>query len=235
MATSEYAEQFLNAYRAQGFSSISWHITLSEPTQRALTSSTFGSSLFRDSGQFFERDEATSTLIESSEPTKLALFNELESQLALIHRSQIFVSHISSHHHLHVIPAVAQALVAVLSSHQKHPVIIRGYGDYLGESTSKAHAILLRFAKSATLFYEAHGFQTTRTIGFRTMMTPSLETLREELQIELQNDRALELMMHIASYSNGETPLNLNREQEFFLLQECDQMLVDFECHRMPI
>jgi predicted glycoside hydrolase/deacetylase ChbG (UPF0249 family) len=228
MPTSPYAASLLRHYVALGYRSVGWHVTLSEPSHQALTEA---SSLKGPEANLNDRDEASRRLLASTEDTLHELHLELSAQLNVIESAGLKLSHVSSHHHLHVIPSVAQTLALLLKERGHDTVAVRGYGKALGPTGSKAHALLAQCAASAMQTFEQHGFATTRTIGFRTMHTPDLATLRDELEHAKHETARLEWMVHLADYGPTEAHLSLERTREFALVSQLlsGSIVQDFE------
>jgi predicted glycoside hydrolase/deacetylase ChbG (UPF0249 family) len=229
MPTSTYADALLRDFRNAGYASIGWHLTLSERTQRPLTR---GIAVLCDQdGRFLGRDPVVQRLADPVAALRGALRQEIEAQLNRIEQCGLRVSHISSHHHLHVVPSVANALVDVLRLRGLSP-LVRGYGLNIGEPGSGAHGVLSAFAATSTRLYQEHGLKTTHTVGFRTFVAPTEATLREELNAPPSNAQPLEWMVHVADYAAGEARLSHAREEEFALLQR-RPLLADFHIQRL--
>jgi predicted glycoside hydrolase/deacetylase ChbG (UPF0249 family) len=216
MPTSAYATALLQDFRDAGYLSIGWHLTLSEPTQRPITGAL--KVLCDGTGHFLGRDSVVQQLLRPTTALNADLRREIAAQLERVEQCGLRISHVSSHHHVHVLPCVAEALTDVLQTHARS-ALVRGYGAYVGASSAGAYPVLSEFAESSARFYRARGLQTTHTIGFRTFASPDEATLKAELETEPGNGQSLEWMVHLADYVTGDASLGHARQEEFALLQ----------------
>jgi predicted glycoside hydrolase/deacetylase ChbG (UPF0249 family) len=233
MPTAPRAEDLLRTYCEHGYTSIGWHITLSEPSHRPSSRHLreFSAALCDSTGAFAGREQAFQVLVGPEGSLLQQLRSELRAQLERIRCAGLNVSHVSSHHHVHVIPSVADALMQTLREANLGHVPIRGYGQAIGPSSSGAHRWLREFARSTTHSFERNGFATTRTLGFETMHSPDLATLSKELEQSGCETAPLEWMVHIADYGPGELHLSLERQREFALVStlHASDVVRDFE------
>ena len=206
--------------RAAGIKKISYHLTLGEPLQQALSGKE--SSLVDSHGYFLDRTESTYILENCSEKTLSWLYSEIDAQLSRLLNYGFEVIHLCGHRHFHILPAVRETLLKVWHNHQLSPPLVRGYDSTLPAlKHSNACSLLLKHALPAVNFFLASGWGLSNTIGFAWSKNPNWQVLQEEIEQAFisanfpLSTAGLELMLHFAEYEKQDARLSLCRDLQY--------------------
>lgn len=188
------------------------HLNLTEPAWPAVCGTP--SALTDQSACFLGLEHAVRVLEQAPAELMSWLVEELTAQRDRLLSFGLSLTHIAGHHHIHVMPAVREALAMVFSAERP---FVRGY-EFLPTSPQKREKVrphLLTYGVQSTLWFRERGFPLTSMMGFQWSDRPSRDTFFSDLESSASTARYREWMIHAAEYLPGEPTLSLAREQEY--------------------
>ena len=206
------------------------HINLTE--EYPLSARQDIASLVEGSGAFLEhsklRDALEKRLIDSAH-----IEREIRAQVEWFFEHRGMPTHVSSRHHVHIIPEVAHALLASLERYGIRFVRIPcekplpPWGYIVSEETLASTQALNAQAEKARELYQAFGIESTDHFrGLTLLSNASRENLRRV--INKLEEGTTELMVHPGNPITYGTPFDLDPQRQTELRMLTDPSI--FEC-----
>ncbi|MDB4977864.1 MAG: hypothetical protein JWM56_50 [Candidatus Peribacteria bacterium] len=200
------------------------HINLTD--EYPLTAQDDVATLLEMNGMFMGKDRFLKAL-KAGDIRMEHLEREIRAQVEWCFDSYGSPSHISSHHHVHIQPQIAEIIMPLMERYgirfvrTPHEEPLPPFGFDIPAEQLQAAVVLGREAVPAKEMYEANGFQSTDHFrGLSLLGNASLKNLRHILG--KLPEGTTELMVHPGSNVTYGTPFDLDpqRQTEFRMLMD---------------
>lgn len=201
------------------------HINLSDPATRPVTRP--HPTLCDGFGRFRGRQVSWSALARPDSELRDWLTREVDAQAGARVGATL---HVSGHHHIHALPAVARAVTEVMHVRGERSLLVRGFDGETPPGNDDWQLTLRRTWPAARAAYVDARWRLTQLTGFRWLIDPSLDALERDLRAATGHPQSpaggsarqpavdvIEWMVHVAT-GPGASALSLRREAEYQLL-----------------
>lgn len=156
-------------------------------------------------------------LIGASAELRAWLREEIAEQRDQLLSFGFSLSHIAGHHHIHVLPAVREAVSEVFGGSRP---FVRGYESVPHVSKPGVRPHLIEFGASTTAWYRERGFPVTSTLGLHWSQHPSRDAIERDLEALQESSEYSEWMVHAAQYRPGDALHSMERSEELEVLRQ---------------